>query len=420
MKAGGEEWRELYQEIEETLDEKFSGLRKSVVKNLAHLVIALVVVLRTPRGWYGRLSLSALARGMCTPGKVKSRYKRLNRFLDNPFFDGLSLSRGLGELVLGKEKPAFLPVMVDQTAVRDVQVLAASYASEGRALPLALASFEHSQIKISQNDFEEAFLERLARMLEGWISKVVWIMDRGYARASLLKKCRQSNKLYIIRGRREVIIQYSEEGQMRRINLGRLRHREGIPRRYRNLFYQDTIKEKVDVIVYRGKGFAEPWFLLVPPNCEALLPTELVVEWYRARMNIETSFRDFKSSLGVRGLRLEVRKAERLEHLLAGLAISYLLLLTLGVSSLGRQLRKQMEVLRKHPRHGSRRTLSVLSIALMAATDSFLLSRSNLMKVLAQCLLKLRESRVFEPRLSAAPIVDSFPLPRLAPVKVLV
>ena len=43
-------------------------------------------------------------------------------------------------------------------------------------------------------------------------------------------------------------------------------------------------KEKIDVIVYRKKGFKEPWFLLVPANSEDLLPTELVVEWYRANL----------------------------------------------------------------------------------------------------------------------------------------
>ncbi len=81
-----EEWRELYQEIEDTLEEKFTELRRSVVKNLSHLVLALVILLRTPRGWYGKLSLSGISRGMRTEGEVKARYKRLHRFLDNPLF----------------------------------------------------------------------------------------------------------------------------------------------------------------------------------------------------------------------------------------------------------------------------------------------------------------------------------------------
>lgn len=81
-----DEWKELYLEIEETLEEKFTVLRRTVVKNLAHLVIGLVIVLRTSRGWYGKLSLSGISRSMCTEAKVKARYKRLHRFLDNPHF----------------------------------------------------------------------------------------------------------------------------------------------------------------------------------------------------------------------------------------------------------------------------------------------------------------------------------------------
>jgi len=398
---GSTEWQGLHKEIEDTLNKKFKGCRRSIIKNLAHLVIALVVVLRTPRGWYGRLSLSAIARGTRSKGNVKIRYKRLNRFLDNPFLNRSSLTKGLIELVLGKDKPKILPLLVDQTSVGGVESVVASYATEGRAIPLSIASFEKEEIRAGQNIFEETFLDKLSKDLKD--INPLWIMDRGYARASLLARLKKRKQPFIIRGRRVVLVQYQdEEGKTRQTSVRRLKHRLDIPKRYSNVLYQDEIKVKVDIVVYRERGFKEPWFLVVPPNCEDILPTELVIECYRTRMNIETSFRDFKSCLGVRGLRLEVRKAERMDHLLAGMVITYILLLALGISDLGQQLRKELEVQRKKPRHGTRRTLSVLSIALMAVTDSFLLTLSNLMKILVQCLVKLGETRVFEPRLSVA------------------
>ena len=46
-----EDWKELYLDIERMLDERFGELRKTAVKNLAHLVVGLVVVLRGSRGW---------------------------------------------------------------------------------------------------------------------------------------------------------------------------------------------------------------------------------------------------------------------------------------------------------------------------------------------------------------------------------
>ena len=394
-----EEWRELYREIEETLEEKFTALRRTVVKNLDHLVIALIIVLRTPRGWYGKLSLSGISRGMCTDGKAKSRYKRLHRFLDNPHFQSEQLSSGLLQLVVGEKIPSLLPLIVDQTAIGDIQVITGSYPVEGRSVPLAMATFEYRELKRSQNALEEDFLTKLSESIPKK-TQVVWIMDRGYGRAALLVFCRKQKWLYIIRGRSNVKVQYQEQGKLKRMSLGRLKHRQGVACRYRNVLYHGIIKEKVDVIVYRERGFKEPWFLLVPPDTEDLLPTELVVSWYRARMRIEVSFRDFKSWLGVRSLRLKVRRTQRLGHLLAALAIGYILLLALGGSRLGKQLRRELEILRKRARHGTRRTLSVLSIALMTVTDYFLLNRTNLMSVLADCLMRMRQGQIFMSPLS--------------------
>lgn len=381
-------------EFEEVLNKDFPCLSRPTVKNLIHLVFALVMLLRTPRGWYGKISLSGIARTFPSQGTLKSRYKRLHRFLDNSHFKMEDLSPGLTHLAKGKEEGGLLPLAIDQTAIGDVQVLAGSYPIKARAIPIAMTTFEYGHIKKSQNYLEERFLVKLASSLPKDL-KPVWIMDRGYGRASLLKFCRLYNYLYIIRGRRDVIVEYREKEKVCRKSLGRLKHRQGKAKRYSEALYQGKSKEKVDIIVYREKGFKEPWFLLVPAFSERLLPTELVIEWYRARMNIETSFRDFKSLLGVRGISLKVRKAERLDRLLAGIVLLYILLLVLGVSELGEELRKKLEIVRHKARHGTKRTLSVLSLALMAITDTFLLNNCNLTKVLVNCLKKLRQNQVF-------------------------
>ena len=84
------------------------------------------------------------------------------------------------------------------------------------------------------------------------------------------------------RGRRDVIVEYKQDGQSKRKSLGRLRHRQGKAKRYCNIFkHPDKEKVKVDIVVYREKGFQEPWFLIVPAGSENILPTEVVVQWYR-------------------------------------------------------------------------------------------------------------------------------------------
>lgn len=40
-----------------------------------------------------------------------------------------------------------------------------------------------------------------------------------------------------------------------------------------------------------------------PPHSEAFLPINTVLRLYRERMQVEQSFRDFKTHLGLRGLR---------------------------------------------------------------------------------------------------------------------
>lgn len=149
-----------------------------------------------------------------------------------------------------------------------------------------------------------------------------------------------------------------------------------------------TIVEKaepVDVIVYREKGFQEPWFLIVPPNSESWLPTEEVVGLYRQRMQIEQCYRDWESHLGLRGLHLQANKSERLLRVLMGFTLAYLIVLLLGSDPLAERLRPHFERERHKPRHGTRKVLSVLSIALHILSDSrWQQARKRLMQILAR------------------------------------
>jgi len=196
------------------------------------------------------------------------------------------------------------------------------------------------------------------------------IFDRGYARVELIKDLKHGQQPFLIRGRRKVIVQTKVWGRQRRLSLGRLPHRMGRPLRYRHVLYHSQKAEPVDVIVYRGKGFQEPWFLIVPPDSESWLPTEEVVRLYRQRMQIEQCFRDWKSHLGLRGLHLQVQKSERLLRVLMGFTLAYLIVLLLGTDPFAEKLRPYFEQQRRKPRHGTCKVLSVLSIALQVLSDS--------------------------------------------------
>ena len=85
------------------------SLPKLVLRNIVEIVIALVTLLRTLRGWYGRLMLNGIARCMKTKGDVRIRSKRLDRFLRNKKFETGKTVLGLFKLTYGDNSRDLLP-----------------------------------------------------------------------------------------------------------------------------------------------------------------------------------------------------------------------------------------------------------------------------------------------------------------------
>lgn len=328
---------------------------------LALLTVAMLQLWRGARSGNGWLTLCAISRTMPLDEDEKARSKRLYRLLRNSSLDGTAMTSLLVRLALGASPRGWIPIVVDQTNVRGTQVIMAGVRVAHRVLPVAFACFEYEKIRKSQNIIENSLLLLITACLPA-PCKPIFIMDRGYARASLLKQLRTLNIPFIVRGRSNTIVRT----RRKRVSLGRLSRRSGRASRHSSVAYQDTAQEAVDVVVFHDPGFKEPWFLLVPAGSEAQLPTDDVVQLYRERMHIELTFRDWKTHLGVRGLRLEVDAAPRLGRLLLALSIAYIIAVLLGAGEIAARIRAHSEVLRSTPRHGTRRRLSALSIGILA------------------------------------------------------
>lgn len=358
-----DEEAELLSAIDAAVCGAFRDLRRTVQKNLALLSIAFLRVVGAARSGHGRLSLAALFRVLPTAGTAHSREKRLHRFLANQRLDPRAVTEGLAQLILGKRGPGLWPVAFDQTKAGSTQALLAGVPFEGRTLPLSVYSFEYpwkESAARSQNWLEEVFLADLEEALPAG-AKAVFIGDRGYARASLLRRSARLGRLYLIRGRSGTRVDY----QGRQCKLGELPVEAGRAIRYCGVFYQAQERVPVDVVAFHDPSFREPWWLLVPPGTAKILPTKTVLALYRERMQVEHSFRDFKTHLGLRGLKLKVRIAERTGRLLLAFCIAYCLALVLGVSPEAERARLDLEIQRHRARHGTRRTLSVLSLAML-------------------------------------------------------
>jgi hypothetical protein len=358
-----DEESELVSAVDAAVCEAFRGLRRTIQKNLALLTVAFLRVVGAVRSGHGRLSLAALFRVLPTPGSAHSREKRLHRFLANQRLDPQGVTQGLARLIFGKRGAGLWPIVFDQTKAGSTQALLAGVPFEGRTLPLSVYSFEYpwkEPAAKSQNWLEEVFLADLEEALPAG-AKAVFIGDRGYARASLLRRSARLGRLYVIRGRSGTRVEY----QGRQCKLEELPVEIGEAIRHCGVFYQAQERVPVDVIAFHDPSFKEPWWLLVPAGTAKILPTKTVLALYRERMQVEHSFRDFKTHLGLRGLKLKVRIAERTGRLLLAFCIAYCLALVLGISPEAEQARSDLEIERRRARHGTRRTLSVLSLAML-------------------------------------------------------
>ncbi len=339
----------------------FSDLRLPVQKNLAVLTVAFLRVLGAVRSGHGRLSLAALFRALPTPGTPHAREKRLHRFLRNPRLDPRGVTNGLARLIFGSRGQGLWPILFDQTKAGTTQALMAEVPFQGRVLPLAAYTFHYpweEKTTRSQNQLEEVFLADIETALPPR-ARSVFVGDRGYARAALLRRSNRQARLYLIRGRASTRVEY----QGRSCKLGELASGCHRPLRYGGVLYQARERVPVDVVAYHDPEFQQPWWLLAPPHSETLLPTQAVVALYRERMQVEQSFRDFKTHLGLRGLRLKVNIDERTGRLLLAFTMAYCLALVLGISPEAQQARRDLEIPRRRPRHGSCRTLSVLYLS---------------------------------------------------------
>lgn len=357
-----------YNEILDLLKSRLRDfhLRLSILKNLAAVTYAFLALSKGGRSGNGKLSLSAIARSFYAEGTQKSRFKRLSRFLNNRLFTAEVIVPYLIYFVIGISQDRFIPVVVDQTAIGSVQVLMAGVLFSGRVLPIAFACFLHEKIYKSQNRLETGFLTLIMGSFP-CRQKPVFVMDRAYGRLQLIQALNRINGLYIARAKSNVIVWIGNKAK----SLSRFSSKQGRALRYSNVIYRKDRKEPVDIVIYFQKGFKDVWYLIVPAGSEAILSTKDVVKLYRSRMQIEQGFRDWKTHLGVRGLKLKVERDIRLTRLLFALSVAYLLLVLLGASSLGESLRTRFEIRRTKPRHGTTRSLSVLTLgtAMLAAAD---------------------------------------------------
>jgi len=333
-------------------------IRVTLLKNIALLTYALLTLFHGARGGNGWLSKAALARCLPLETGAKGREQRLYRFLANPRLSPEGLIPLHVALVLGIQAHGSVPLILDQTTIRGIQTLLIGAVFEGRVLPVAFSCFTYSLIRKSQNILEHALIVAVMSCFPAE-RRPLLILDRGYARVALLQQLGQAGIPFLVRAKKNVIVYF--RGQPRA--LSRFPYQPGQIQRY-SVFYHSRVKHPLDLIIFRGLGYKEIWYLLVPHAFGR--KGKEIVDLYAKRMSIEQGFRDWKTHLGVRGLVFWISDpAPHLTRLLLAFSLSYLICLALGATEEARQVRAFVEIPRRQPRHQTTRTLSALSIGIL-------------------------------------------------------
>jgi len=294
----------LQQQVQQFLHSFDFPLRKTQQRNLALAVSALLQ--------RRRCTITDLARAL-PGGRLCHRIKRIWRFLDNRRVNPLLVSQRLAEHIGAWRPQGWLPIFVDDTALRHSSwVICFALEFRNRALPLLSLAFNRSNLHQSLWRLRLGAAAQLWRTLGEHARRAVLIGDRDFASTQFFRDLQQMGVRFVIRVPAKVMIQWQgfrqlllhldlEEG-MKDVWLARVR-------------YGPKQGACVNVLAAWRTGHREPWLLVTN-----LPDPRATYRLYAQRMRVEQLFRDAKSHFQLRKSRLTT--TDRLSRLLMVLMLA--------------------------------------------------------------------------------------------------
>lgn len=355
--------------------------RKTQHTNLALLVQAL---LARPS-----LYLSELARGLPAPEQpLHGRLKRLARFLDNPrldegvlFWRFLKLAYRFGDdlpdlppegqsVAQPEAQRQIVPLLLDTTYFEPFALLVVAVPCGSRALPIVQTTYHRTELRacfppkptwpsgsadplpprqqrhattppasaevgefLSQNLIEERLVDYAYHLLSPAL-KGVLVADRGFARASLLRRLLEQKRDFAIRFDAQTHVRLPEP-------LAPDLPRQGLPAEVLGLrpggrvwcehaFYSKEDEVPLSLFALWEPGYKEPWYIATSLKCPQTVET-----LYRWRMRIECANRDEKSGVLLResGDKHKMTSLLHLHRLLLALAVAEWLCALVGLQA---------------------------------------------------------------------------------------
>lgn len=304
-------------EILTWLETNVKGMRRSRAKTLSAIVPAAMAFMG--------VGVLSLGRAMHTATSCKHNIKRVNRFLGNAAFEVEALASALFE--------AFAPtsgqvlVLADWTDVANGKLLVFSLPANGRSIPfftkvVAKAPGEGTLIR-AENDALEA-IHRICRSR----ADVVIVADRGFGNQRWIPKVEALGMHFVQRVSGVFFVE--TEGYIGKLDELNLRRGKRIRDwGYGTLGEDEAIKGRL-VTAYDPQA-KEPWFLITDLRD---VPLNDIVNTYRRRWWIETTFRDSKNRDWGLGLaNVDLKDHHRYERLFYIIALAFIFLTAHGAAA---------------------------------------------------------------------------------------
>lgn len=274
--------RHISEQALEDLKRLCPGMKKNPREKLAMMVGCAIESQRCNLAeWAAKLPIET--------EREASRYTWVERFFRTHTIDDLEVMRAFARQACeaGNKNNQTLVICMDQTSIgNDHGIVMVSLWAQNRGVPL----FWHTEATAGNIGYEqqEMLLEQLDMVLpEG--ASVLFLGDRFYGTAALVKACQKRGWAYRLRLKGNLTLQH-EGGELTTADVVKLPN-YGIENAE---LYSTGIKTNIGVI--NEPGHPEPW--IIAQNAP---PTKTTVMDYELRWSIECMFSDLKS----RGFGLE-------------------------------------------------------------------------------------------------------------------
>mgnify|MGYP000908887043 FL=1 len=296
-------------------------MRVTRQRNLVWLVLGVLQVRDA------HLTIAEVARAIQTRSNHWHKFKRMYRFLSNVKWSPQGCGDELLRFLLSRFRCRnYLPVIMDQSTLGGRwEVLWASVPFRGRALPICFRLFTYADIRAdaegSQTKLEDEFIRTVVRCLP-CPAKSVLLLDRGYARVSLLRLLASLNVKYVVRARADTWVYHRRYAGP----LANIKVRRGELLWWGHVAYHKQECYRTNLAMALNATAKEPWYLLTNLGRAAT-----AVAWYERRFRCEELFKDIKDQLHLETLRL--RKPCQVERVLFGIIVAYYALTLIGVAA---------------------------------------------------------------------------------------